>query len=151
MRAEIRHPCRPRPPPALAGGLVRGSSPSALAGHFGIPARRADAQSRDACQAAGVATFEAVLGGEVIASSDRTVVVDGNHYFPPSTIRAGVLQPSGTRTICPWKGRAKYFAAEIDGRRVDDVAWTYRHPTPLARRISGFIAFAAPVNVRQVE
>lgn len=93
-------------------------------------------------------TYEAVLDDEVIARSDRTVLLEGNHYFPTASVRSDVLQPSPTRTICPWKGRASYFVAEVGGRRFEDVAWTYRHPSPLARQIREHVAFAAPVQVR---
>lgn len=95
-------------------------------------------------------TYEAVLDDHVIARSDHTVVLEGNHYFPVASIRSGILQPTTTTSICPWKGRASYLAAELDGRRFEDIAWTYRHPSPLARRIKEHVAFAAPVRVREI-
>ena len=83
----------------------------------------------------------------VIAESDDTVVVEGNHYFPLDSVRAEVLQASRTKSLCPWKGVASYYSVEAGGVTGRNAAWTDRHPSPLARRIKNRVAFWAPVLV----
>lgn len=92
---------------------------------------------------------QAVFNGRVIADSDATVVVEGNHYFPLSSVVDGVLRPTRSKSLCPWKGMAGYYAVEIDGVSCADAAWTYRHPSPLARRIKDRVAFWREVSVRE--
>ena len=73
--------------------------------------------------------------------------VEGNHYFPLDAVTPGVLTPTATRSLCFWKGVAGYFTVEVDGVAERDAAWTYRHPSPFARRIKGRVAFWGPVDV----
>jgi uncharacterized protein (DUF427 family) len=80
-------------------------------------------------------------GDTCIARSDQTVYLEGNHYFPPDSLRPGLLADSWLRTLCPWKGIARYHHAEVDGTRLPNAAWSYPHPSPLARRIKGMVAF----------
>jgi len=89
----------------------------------------------------------AVWNGTVIAESDDTVIVEGNHYFPRAAVRSEYLRDSGTRTLCPWKGRASYFSLEVGGERAEDLAWYYAKPWPLARRIGGRVAFGSGVAI----
>lgn len=91
--------------------------------------------------------MQAVFNGQVIASSDHTVLGEGNHYFPLDSVRAEVLQASRTKSLCPWKGVASYYSVEAGGVTGRNAAWTYRHPSPLARRIKNRVAFWAPVLV----
>jgi uncharacterized protein (DUF427 family) len=77
------------------------------------------------------------------------VMVEGNVYFPSSAVRPGVLTPNSTTSVCPWKGRARYFTVTVDGVELPDGAWTYPRPLPLARRVKGRIAFWGGVAVRQ--
>lgn len=93
----------------------------------------------------------AVLAGTVLADSPHTVVVEGNHYFPPDTVSWDRLEPSRLKTLCPWKGIASYHHAHLDGQRLANIAWTYRHPLPFARRIRGHAAFSAPVTIETGE
>jgi len=93
----------------------------------------------------------AVWNGTVIADSDATVVVEGNHYFPPESIRWEHLQESTRATVCPWKGRARYFTVVVDGKTNRDAAWQYPNPTPAARRIAGHVAFWRGVRVEHSE
>ena len=81
------------------------------------------------------------LGTSLVASSADVVTVEGNAYFPLPSVPEGVLQPSSTTSICPWKGVASYYDVHVDGQVVPDGAFTYRHPSPLARRIKGRVAF----------
>lgn len=90
---------------------------------------------------------EAVWNDQVIAHSDRTVVVEGNHYFPREDVDPSVLVPSDTKTLCPWKGTAHYYSLEVDGRRNPDAAWYYPTPKPKAAQIEDRIAFWHGVQV----
>ncbi|MGN6331464.1 MAG: permease [Motilibacteraceae bacterium] len=88
------------------------------------------------------------LDGQLLARSADVVMVEGNAYFPAEAVRPGVLTPSDTRTVCPWKGVAGYYTISVDGVQHPDTAWTYRHPSPLARRIKDRVAFWGDVEVR---
>ncbi len=70
--------------------------------------------------------------GTIVAESDDTVVVEGNHYFPLSAVREGVLRPSDTHTVCPWKGTASYYTLDVDGATNPDAAWYYPEPKDAA-------------------
>lgn len=94
---------------------------------------------------------EAVFQGRVIARSDDTVVVEGNHYFPPGAVDERYLEASRTKSLCPWKGVASYYTVRVDGSASPNAAWTYRHPSPLARRIKNHVAFWGDVTVRDSE
>jgi uncharacterized protein (DUF427 family) len=91
--------------------------------------------------------MQAVFNGTVIAESDDTVVVEGNHYFPEGSLRREYLSPSDTHSLCPWKGRASYFTVSVDGVDSVDAAWYYPRPSPLARRVRGRVAFWRGVEV----
>ena len=90
---------------------------------------------------------EAKWNGRVIASSDDTVVVEGNHYFPAESVDAAVLRPSATTSGCPWKGTASYYSLLVDGQENRDAAWVYADPKPAAAQIKGRIAFWKGVQV----
>jgi len=90
---------------------------------------------------------EAVFGGQVIARSEATVMVEGNHYFPPESIRSGFLVRSRAKSLCPGKGIASYYTVAVDEVQGRNAAWTYRHPSPLARRIKNHVAFTPIVDV----
>ncbi len=75
-----------------------------------------------------------VWNGVVLAESDETVVVEGNHYFPPESVDFTHLKPSWMRSVCFWKGIASYYTVEPGGERNRDAAWTYRHPLPWIRK-----------------
>lgn len=89
------------------------------------------------------------VGDHRIAVSDDVVIVEGNAYFPVSAVSPGVLSASSTTTVCPWKGVAGYHTVTVDGTQLPDAAWTYRHPTPLARRVKGRVAFWGGVEIRE--
>lgn len=94
------------------------------------------------------ATRSAWIGSQRVACSDDVVMVEGNAYFPPSALRSGALTPSRTRSVCPWKGIARYYTLTADDVELSDAAWSYPHPLPLARRIKGRIAFGPGAEVR---
>lgn len=92
---------------------------------------------------------KAVWNGKVVAESDTTVTVEGNVYFPESTVKREYLRPSSTTSTCPWKGQAKYYTIFIDGQENPDAAWYYPNPKPAARNIKGHIAFWRGVEVEK--
>jgi len=85
--------------------------------------------------------MRALLNGVVVAESDDTVVVEGNHYFPVGSVNLDVMSDSQTRTLCPWKGVARYKDITVGGVNARNAAWYYPRPSPLARRIKGRVAF----------
>ena len=91
---------------------------------------------------------EARWHGAVIARSDDTVVVEGNHYFPREAVAADMLRPSATTSNCPWKGTAHYHTLLVGGVENRDAAWYYPDPKPAAAEIRDRIAFWKGVEVR---
>ncbi|MFG3054147.1 DUF427 domain-containing protein [Kitasatospora sp. NPDC048239] len=85
--------------------------------------------------------------GTVIAESDDTTVVEGNHYFPADSVRAEYLLPSETTTVCGWKGTAEYYTLQVDGRTNPDAAWFYAEPGPEAEHVRGRVAFWRGVEI----
>jgi len=83
----------------------------------------------------------AVWRGRVVAESDATRIVEGNHYFPPEAVRREHLRTSETHTTCGWKGIASYYDVVVDGEANRDAAWFYPDPKPAAREIAGWVAF----------
>jgi uncharacterized protein (DUF427 family) len=83
----------------------------------------------------------ALFNGTVIAESDHTEVVEGNHYFPAASVDAAHLRPSTTTTVCPWKGTASYATVVVDGVEAVDAAWFYPNPKEAAAAIAGHYAF----------
>jgi uncharacterized protein (DUF427 family) len=91
--------------------------------------------------------MKATWNGVVLAESERTEVVEGNHYFPPDTINEQHFKPSDTHTICPWKGTASYYTVAVDGKENPDAAWFYPQTKDAAKNIEGFVAFWKGVKV----
>ena len=91
--------------------------------------------------------MKATWNGAVLAESDKTIVIEGNHYFPPDTINQEYFQNSSTHTTCPWKGEASYYDVLVDGQVNKDAAWYYPEPKPAADEIKGRVAFWRGVKV----
>jgi uncharacterized protein (DUF427 family) len=89
----------------------------------------------------------ATFRGTVIARSDETVMVEGNHYFPMSSVMDGVLEPTDRSTRCPWKGAASYYDVVVGGERAENAAWCYPQPEDAAGHIEGHVAFYPVVIV----
>ena len=83
--------------------------------------------------------MRATWNGVVLAESDRTIVVEGNHYFPAQSINAEHFNPSDTHTVCSWKGTASYYDIAVDGRVNAGAAWYYPEPKDAARQIAGYV------------
>jgi uncharacterized protein (DUF427 family) len=92
--------------------------------------------------------MKATWNGVVIAESDDTVVVEGNHYFPESVLKREYLTASDHRTHCPWKGEAHYYSLAVQGRQNANAVWYYPDPKPLAAQIKGRVAFWKGVEVK---
>jgi len=95
--------------------------------------------------------MQAVWNGKVLADSDRTVVIEGNHYFPPDAVNRELFVDSATHTACPWKGTAHYFTVAVGGESNPDAAWFYPEPKPEAEKIRDYVAFWHGVEVGPVE
>lgn len=91
--------------------------------------------------------MKAIWNNEVIAESDETVVVEGNHYFPPHAIKQDFFKESATHTTCPWKGEASYYTLDVNGSENKDAAWYYPETSELAKNIKGYVAFWKGVKV----
>ena len=91
--------------------------------------------------------MKAIWNGEVIAESDDTIVVEGNHYFPLSAVNESLLKPSDKTTFCPWKGTANYYTLSVGGEENVDAAWYYAEPKSAAKQIAGRVAFWRGVEV----
>jgi uncharacterized protein (DUF427 family) len=90
---------------------------------------------------------KAVWNGTVLADSDKTQVVEGNHYFPPESLKLEHFKPSDTQTICPWKGTASYHTLVVDDVENSDAAWFYPEPKDAASHIKDHVAFWRGVEV----
>ena len=89
----------------------------------------------------------AIWNGQLIAESDQTVVIEGNHYFPLDSVRREFLRDSETTSSCFWKGMAKYYTLEVSGATNRDAAWYYAEPKDAARNIQGRVAFWRGVEI----
>ncbi|NOX47424.1 MAG: DUF427 domain-containing protein [Chlorobi bacterium] len=91
--------------------------------------------------------MKAIWKGKTIAQSDKTINIENNHYFPPSSVNREYLQSSGTHTVCPWKGVASYYNVVVDGEVNADAAWFYAQPKALAKVIKDYVAFWHGIQV----
>ncbi len=90
---------------------------------------------------------KAIWNGALIAESDHTQIVEGNHYFPADSIKREYFRENENHTVCPWKGTASYYDIEVDGQVNRDAAWYYPSPKPSAKNIKDHIAFWRGVQV----
>jgi uncharacterized protein (DUF427 family) len=91
---------------------------------------------------------QATWNGAVLAQSDETIVVEGNHYFPRNAINDEFFSDSSNSTVCHWKGTAAYFDVVVDGQVNAGAAWYYPNPKPAAEEIRDYVAFWRGVKVR---
>jgi uncharacterized protein (DUF427 family) len=94
-----------------------------------------------------IMTTRAIWNDTVLAESDETIVVEGNHYFPPDAIKREHFVASATTTHCPWKGDASYYSVEAAGTQNPDAAWFYPEPFAAAEEIRDYVAFWRGVEV----
>jgi uncharacterized protein (DUF427 family) len=91
---------------------------------------------------------KAIWNGAVLAESDDTTVVEGNHYFPHDSVNWEYFQDSDHHTVCPWKGVASYYDIEVEGQVNRNAAWYYAEPSAAAAQIKDHVAFWRGVQVR---
>jgi uncharacterized protein (DUF427 family) len=90
---------------------------------------------------------KAIWNNAVLAESDDTVVVEGNHYFPPDSLKREYFRESDAHTVCGWKGTASYYDVVVDGQVNEQAAWYYPDPKSAAANIKGRVAFWKGVKV----
>ena len=91
--------------------------------------------------------MKAIWNNQVLAESDETIVIEGNHYFPPNSIKKEFFKESNTHTSCPWKGQASYYTISVEGNENKDAAWYYPETKEAAKPIKGYVAFWRGVSV----
>jgi len=91
--------------------------------------------------------MKAVWHGTVIAESQDTLIVEGNHYFPFESVNAALLEPSTHTSVCAWKGTANYHTLKVNNERNVDAVWYYAEPKDAAKQIKGRVAFWKGVSV----
>ena len=93
--------------------------------------------------------MKALWNGQIIAESDDTVVVEGNHYFPAESLKMEFFRPSSHQTTCPWKGTAHYYSLQVEDQANANAAWYYPQPKPEAAQIKDRVAFWKGVQVQE--
>ncbi len=91
--------------------------------------------------------MKAIWNGAILAQSDDTTVVEGNHYFPMESVNLDYFKPSETHTVCPWKGTASYYTLQVGPKTNPDAAWFYPEPKPGAEQVAGRVAFWKGVEI----
>ena len=91
--------------------------------------------------------MKAIWNGQVLAESDDTVIVEGNHYFPSASLRMEFFTASGHTSMCPWKGTASYYDVVVEGQENTNAAWYYENPSAAAAEIKDHVAFWNGVTV----
>lgn len=93
--------------------------------------------------------MKAIWENQTLAESDNTIVVEGNHYFPPESVKQEFFRASETHTTCPWKGVASYYSIDVGGKVNGDAAWFYPEPKDAAKQIKNYVAFWRGVKVSE--
>lgn len=91
--------------------------------------------------------MKAIWNNQVIAESSNTIIIDGNHYFPPTSVNKDFLNTSETHTMCGWKGQASYYTIAVNGQINIDAAWFYPSPYDKAKSITNYVAFWKGVKI----
>ena len=91
--------------------------------------------------------MKAIWNNTIIAESNATVVVEGNHYFPKDSIQGQYYKESSTTTVCGWKGTANYYHLDVHGEENQDAAWYYADPKDAAKEIKDHVAFWKGVDI----
>jgi uncharacterized protein (DUF427 family) len=91
--------------------------------------------------------MKAIWKDQTIAESNDTIVVEGNHYFPPESLNQEFMKSSSKNTVCPWKGKASYYSIVVNGDENRDAAWAYPNPSEAAAQIKDHVAFWRGVEV----
>jgi len=95
--------------------------------------------------------YQAVWNDVVLAESEQTIRVEGNHYFPPQSLNSAYFADTSLTSQCAWKGTATYYTLTVDGQKNTNAAWKYPNPTPAAEKIRDYVAFSNGVRVVKVQ
>lgn len=93
--------------------------------------------------------MKAIWNNTVIAESDETKMIEGNHYFPPESINKDYFKNTDIHTTCPWKGKASYYSIEVNGKENTDAAWYYPDTKNAAKEIQNYVAFWKGVSIEK--
>ena len=93
--------------------------------------------------------MKAIWNDEILAESDKTIVIENNHYFPPQSLNRKFFKKSDSHTHCPWKGDASYYTVEVNGKQNRNAAWFYPEPMKAAEAIKDYVAFWKGVEVQE--
>tara|TARA_R110002072_G_scaffold172324_1_gene326333 strand:- start:14143 stop:14424 length:282 start_codon:yes stop_codon:yes gene_type:complete len=93
--------------------------------------------------------MKAIWNDTLLAESNKTLVIEGNHYFPHEAINQNYFKPSNTKTHCPWKGEASYYDIEANGKTNEDAAWFYPETKHAANSIKNYVAFWKGVKITE--
>lgn len=93
--------------------------------------------------------MKAYWNNQLLAESNDTIVIEGNHYFPPESINQEFFSKNDTHTVCSWKGTASYYTLQVNGKENKDAAWYYPETKELANSIEGYVAFWKGVEVKE--
>ena len=91
--------------------------------------------------------MKAIWNNQILAESDKTVIIENNNYFPPDSLNKEFFRSSELHSTCPWKGKASYYSLEVDGKENKDAAWYYENPSELVKGIKNHVAFWRGVKV----
>lgn len=91
--------------------------------------------------------MQAIWNGKTIAESNDTIIIEGNHYFPPDSINTEYFKDSSQTSVCPWKGTASYYDVEVNGQTNSGAAWYYPQPSEKAKQIKDYVAFWRGVEI----
>lgn len=91
--------------------------------------------------------MKAIYNGKIIAESNETIVIEGNHYFPPDSLTKEYFEETKLHTTCPWKGQASYYDVVVNGKRNQEAAWYYKSPSELAKSIKDYVAFWKGIEI----
>ncbi|NRT15846.1 uncharacterized protein (DUF427 family) [Flavobacterium sp. 28A] len=93
--------------------------------------------------------MKAIFNNKVVAQSDKTIVIEGNHYFPVESIHRDYFTETTHHTTCPWKGKASYYTINVDDDSSENAAWFYKDPKDAAKEIKNYVAFWKNVSVEE--
>lgn len=93
--------------------------------------------------------MKAIWNNTIIAESNKTKQIEGNYYFPPEDVSMKYLEKGWMKSLCFWKGLASYYNIVVTGKKNNNAAWYYPHPSPLARKIKNYVAFWNGVEVTE--
>jgi uncharacterized protein (DUF427 family) len=93
--------------------------------------------------------MKAIWENTLLAESDKTIVIEGNQYFPPDSVKKEFFRTSDTHSTCPWKGLASYYHVQVGEKTNQDAAWCYPEPKEAAKSIKSYVAFWRGVKVSE--